>query len=231
MYQANFYNQLSTSVSLDKQIKKVEEFRTKRSEILISESVYYINKSRSKWVSVGFLLERKYTPVIKLGGYKYNQHILFNEDQWISFLNNQGVMLSFIYSNSYGWQPMQGDGYEIHFIFMGDSRVIKITQDGGNELYLAGDTINELVNLVNLVKYRFDMLKFQEFSKYYNTIVSGVSLQNGDLIKNIYDVITPNPNSANVCCVLELLQFYPESVIEDVETFACNEFVKSIIKK
>lgn len=126
---------------------------------------------------------------------------------------------------------MQGDGYEIHFIFMGDSRVIKITQDGGNELYLAGDTINELVNLVNLVKYRFDMLKFQEFSKYYNTIVSGVSLQNGDLIKNIYDVITPNPNSANVCCVLELLQFYPDCVIEDVETFACNEFVKSIIKK
>ena len=210
-----------------------EEFSKKRNGALINESIYYLNKSKSKWVSVGLSVERKYDPIIKLGGCKNNQNVIFNEDQWISFLNNQGIMLSFIYSNGFGWQPMQGKGFEIHFVFINESRIIKITQGDANEVFLAGDTINELVSLTNLIKYRFDMLKSQEFSIYYNIIFSGISIRNGDLLKNVYDVISPltNTNSVNVCCVLELLNFYPECIIEDVETFACNEFIKACIEK
>ncbi|CAG9769719.1 unnamed protein product [Ceutorhynchus assimilis] len=208
------------------------QFR-KRTGILISETKYFLNKSKSKWISVGFSLERKYEVVIKLGGIKNNQHVIFNEDQWISFLNNQGIMLSFVYSNKTGWQPMHGNGFQIHFVYMGDARIIKISQDGGNEVFLAGETISELSNLVNLVKYRYDMLKFQEFSKYYNILVSGVSSKSGDLMNNLYEIISPskNPNSANICCMLELLNFYSDCIIEDVESFACNEFVNSCFGK
>lgn len=213
------------------QFKKNEEFSKKRAATLINESVYFANKSKSKWASVGFSLERKYSPVIKLGGSKNNQNVIFNEDQWISFLNNQGIMLNFIYSTDFGWQPIHGNGFEIHFILIKDARIIKITQDGGNEIFLAGDTINELTKMMNLIKYRFDILKAQDFSKYYNVLLSGVSTQNGDLIKNIYDVVSTNLYSTNVCCVLELLNFYPDCIIEDVETYACNEFVKSCIEK
>ena len=209
------------------------EFSKERSGTLINERVYYLNKSKSKWISIGFSLERQYKPVLKLGGYKNNQNVIFNEDQWISFLNNQGIMQNFIYSNNLGWQPVQGNGYEINFVFIGDSRIIKISQYGGNEVFLAGETLKELANLTNLTKYRFDILKSQEFSVYYNILVSGVAPKSGDLIKNIYDIISPlsNPNSVNVCCVLELLNFYPYCVIEDVETYACNEFVSSGIEK
>lgn len=210
----------------------IDQFK-KRKSILINETTYFINKSKSKWISVGLSLERKYEAVIKLGGYKNNQHIIFNEDQWISFLNNQGIMLSFVHSDKNGWQPMSGNGYQIHFVFIGDAKIIKITQDGGNELFLAGDTINELSNLVNLIKYRYDMLKSIEFSKYYDSLLGGLSLTNGDVIKNVYDIISPfkNLNNENICCVLELLNFYSDCIIEDVESFACNEFVKSCIEK
>ncbi|CAG9771493.1 unnamed protein product [Ceutorhynchus assimilis] len=199
------------------------QFR-KRTGILISETKYFLNKSKSKWISVGFSLERKYEVVIKLGGIKNNQHVIFNEDQWISFLNNQGIMLSFVYSNKTGWQAMHGNGFEIHFVYMGDARIIKISQDGGNEVFLAAETISELSNLVNLVKYRYDMLNFEEFSKYYNILVSDVSLKSGDMMNNLYEIISPskNPNSANVCCMLELLNFYSDCITEDVESFACN---------
>lgn len=88
--------------SSNQQSKKQEEFSKKRNDALINESMYYVNKSRSKWVSVGFSLERKYTPVIKLSGSKYNQNVIFNEHQWNSFLNNQGIMLSYIYSTDFG---------------------------------------------------------------------------------------------------------------------------------
>lgn len=220
------------ATSTYQQPKKMD-FNKNQGGALINETVYYINKSKSKWVSVGFSLERKYIPVIKLGGFKNKQNVTFDEEQWISFLNNQKNMLGFIYSKSTGWQPMSGNGYEIHFVFIGDSRIIKITQDGGNEIFLAGDTINELINLVNLIKYRFDILKSQEFSKYYNIVISSVSAKNGDLNKNVYESISAstNQNSVNVCCVMELLNFYSECIIEDVETYVCNEFVNNCIKK
>lgn len=217
-------NQSSTQQSED-------QFTNKRNNTLINESIYYLNKSKSKWVSVGFSLERKYDPIIKLGGCKYNQKVIFTEDQWNSFLNNQGIMLSFIYSTGFGWQPMRGNGFEIQFVFIKDSRIIKLVQDGGNEIFLAGDTINEVVRLANLIKYRFDLLKDQEFSKYYNILVAGLSIKNGDLIKHVYDIISPILMSSNVCCVLELIHLYPDCLIEDVETFACNEFVKNCIEK
>ena len=221
----------TTTFFNNQQPQKHDEFTKKRNAALINETVYYINKSKSKWVSVGFSLERKYIPVIKLGGYKNNQNVIFNEDQWLSFLNNQGIMRSFIYSNNIDWQPKQGNGFEIHFVFIDDARIIKITQDGGSEIFLAGDTINELMNLLNLIKYRFDILKSQKFSKYYDILVSGMPTKNGDIIKNVYNIISPTTNSLNVSCVLELLNFYPDCIVEDVETFACNEFVKSCIKK
>ena len=77
------------------------------------------------------------------------------------------------------------------------------------------------------------MLFAQDFSKYYNILISGVSLKNRDLLKNVYDIISPlnNINSENVCCVLEMLNFYPVFLIEDVETFTCNEFVIKCIEK
>ncbi|CAG9763714.1 unnamed protein product [Ceutorhynchus assimilis] len=165
----------------------------KRTGILISETKYFLNKSKSKWISVGFSLERKYEVITTsyLGGIKNNQHVIFNEDQWISFLNNQGIMLSFVYSNKTGWQVMRGNGFQIHFVYMGAARIVKISQDGGNEVFLAAETISELSNLVNLVKYRYDMLKFQEFSKYYNILVSDVSLKSGDMMNNLYEIILP----------------------------------------
>ncbi|CAG9762670.1 unnamed protein product [Ceutorhynchus assimilis] len=212
----------------------MEEFGKHRNGTLIGEKKYYINKSQSKWVSVGFSLERKYIPVVKLGGYKNKQNVIFDEEQWISFLNNQKNLLSFVYSKSTGWQSLSGNGYEIQFVFIGESRIIKITQDGGNEIFLAGETINELINLVNLIKYSFDLLKSQEFLNYYNRVISMVSNKNGDLNKNVYENISPstNPNSENDSCVLELLIFYSDCIIEDVETYVCNEFVnKSENKK
>jgi hypothetical protein len=237
----NNFNQVKSYQSFNKnEVKNVQpnqstyEFSNKRKGALICESVFYLNKSNSKWISVGLSLERNYKPVIKLGGNK-NQHAIFNEDQWISFLNNQGIMMSFIYAtnNNFGWDPMLGSGYEIHFVFINNSRIIRIIQDGGNEVFLAGETLTEVVNLTNLIKYRFDLLKSQDFSNYYNIIISGISVKQDNIIKRIYDVISPskNINSINIACILELLQFYSDCIIEDIELFACNEFIKSCIEK
>lgn len=203
----------------------------KRVNNLINESIYYLNKSKSKWVSVGYSLEKNYQPVLKIGGHKNNQTVVLNEEQWLSLLQNQGNMFNFIHSKTFGWNPIMENGYQLHFVFIGLNRIIKISQDGGNEVFLAGETINDLISLQNLVKYRFDILKNQDFSKYYDVLLEGVSLKNGDILKNIYDVISEISNSANICCILELLQLYPDLVIEDVELHACNEFVKSCIEK
>jgi len=225
---ANFYID-----TMESNVPEINYPFCKRHGILINKSTYYLNKSKSKWVSVGFSLERKYNPIIKIGGIKNNQCIILNEDQWISFLNNEGIMMNFIHSNSLGWQPMQGNGYEIHFVFIKDSRIIKITQEGGNEIFLAGDTINQIMKLAELIKYRFNMLKSQEFVNYYNVFIGGIAAKNGDVLQNVYNIISPlkNLNSVNIYCMLELLNLYSDCIIEDVETFVCNEFVKNCIEK
>ena len=224
MYQMNFYTT---------QQQKHDDLSKKRSAALINESRYYLNKSKSKWISIGFSLEKKYIPVVKLGGYKNNQNVIFTEDQWVSFLNQQGIIMGFIHSDSFGWQSMEGNGFQLHFILIKESRVIKITQEGGNCVYLAEDGINEANKLADLIQYRLDLLKSQEFSKYYNILVAGVSSKNGDILQNVYNVISPlkNLNSQNIYCVLELLNLYSDCIFEDVESFACNEFVKNCVNK
>lgn len=219
MFAANYYKSYQESDYKKQKINPNKELDSNLNGALVNETVYPINKSKSKLISIGFSIKWKYEPVIKLQGLKNNQFVIFDENQWLSFINNQGVMLSFINSNTVGWQPIQGDGYEIHFVFIGDSRVIKITQESGCEIFLGEKTINEAVNLGDLVKYRYDLLKSQQFANYYYTLVAGVSLQNGDPIKNIYDIILPlrNTNSLNVCCLMQLLHFYPNVVIDDVE--------------
>lgn len=55
-------------------------------------------------------------------------------------------MLNFIHSKIFGWNPIIENAYQLDFVFVAES-VIKIAQDGGNEIFLAGDRINELVNI------------------------------------------------------------------------------------
>lgn len=199
-----------------------------RRDVLLNESTYFLNKSKSKWISVGFSLEKK--PTIKIAGQKKNQYVIFNEEQWISFLNSEGIMQSFIFYN-YEWQPRLENGFFIHFLNIGDTRVIKITQENGNEVFLASDTLNQIVGLQHIVKYRLEILKSYDFLNYYSVLISGLSSKSGDIIKNVYDVISPLKNSVNVCSVLELLHFYPDCIIEDVESYSCNQFVKNCIEK
>ena len=89
------------------------------------------------------------------------------------------------------------------------------------------------MKLAELIKYRFNMLKSQEFVNYYNVFIGGIAAKNGDVLQNVYNIISPlkNLNSVNIYCVLELLNLYSDCIIEDVETFVCNEFVKNCIEK
>ena len=100
-----------------------------------------------------------------LAGLKNNQNVIFDETQWIKFLNKQSEIFNIIYSNSLGWQPLQENGYQINFVFIGDSRIIQIKQESGNEIFIAADSLNELFNFAGIIKYRFDMLFAQDFSK------------------------------------------------------------------
>lgn len=69
--------------------------QTIKDEKLLVDKIYFLNKSRTKYLIVG-LSPSVFQPVIKICSLKSKASIQFNEDQWLAFWNNEGVFANYL---------------------------------------------------------------------------------------------------------------------------------------
>lgn len=181
--------------------------------VIIGERKYNLNKSKSKFVSVGLAYNFGFTPSIQLSGNKNNQ-IVFDESEWNHLLSYQGIITSYLYSND-KTEAINAGKFSLQFEQFSNIRVIKILKDN-RYIYLGYETVCKLWELLPLVKYRIEMLKRQQFANYFKILQKGLQNQVGNVFVNALNILRPqeNPNSENVSIVMELIHMYPE-VFED----------------
>ncbi|XP_071054857.1 uncharacterized protein [Onthophagus taurus] len=184
---------------------------------LFSESTYYLNKSRTKWISVGMSANLHFDPVIRLMG--KGQCITFTEDEWKNVINSrQLIMNSFV-----------GDlSTPPHFVVSGVTcssqwienvrKVLKMER-GSEIFYLAYDSLHELWKLSDLVSSRVEVLNCMEYKNYYDSVIDVVSTMQGDIKSNIL-VASNGVPSEHLCVTKELLVYGMDKVLLDLDLHA-----------
>ncbi|KAF5301325.1 hypothetical protein FQA39_LY10723 [Lamprigera yunnana] len=63
----------------------INDFKTGDCEtILLNQTIYYLNKSKSKWIDVELYYPFEFASVVKIFG-RSKQHVIFKEEEWIQF--------------------------------------------------------------------------------------------------------------------------------------------------
>lgn len=178
-------------------------------DVVIGEQRYALNKSECKFVSVGLSYGSAYVPCIKLSGHN-NIQVVFDENDWKKFLSHQGTITNYLYYNEIT-HVIHEDNFSIDFVELSIGRLIKISK-GNNYIYMAYETICGLWEILPLVKYRIETIKNQQFTNYFKILQRGLQNQTGDIFENALNILKPedNPNSQNICMILELIYIYPD---------------------
>lgn len=178
-------------------------------DVVIGEQRYALNKSECKFVSVGLSCDFGYVPCVKLSGHN-NIQVVFDENDWKKFLSHQGTITNYLYYNEIT-HVIHEDNFSIDFVELSIGRLIKISK-GNNYIYMAYETICGLWEILPLVKYRIETIKNQQFTNYFKILQRGLQNQTGDIFENALNILKPedNPNSQNICMILELIYIYPD---------------------
>jgi len=194
---------------------------------VLNQKIYFVNKSRSKFVSVGLYPNLSFLPVVKISSSNGGQSIILNEREWQELLENQGILINYFLSDlQSGNQTLPLLSKNIAFQTFNGIKLIKIEGEGCG-VYLARKSMFELWDIVPLIQHKLDMLKRQQFVEFYYSVLRGILNIPGNMEDNVRNVISPLmvTNSENAYTMLEMLHFFIDRVEADVERQRfCDEF-------
>lgn len=182
----------------------------KNKEILLNNNLFCLNTS--KYVSVGIGLDN-FQPKIKIGSQK-GFNIILTEEEWRSILKHQNEVINSCYSRDINHTPIKIGDVTIYFETTSQQLLLIKIEKFNDNLYFTKDTLDKFWEIQELIDYRIQMLKNQEFEKYVSMIQTKLN-PSVDLFTNVYSALNPsqNTNSENVSTMLEMLSLYP-NVIE-----------------
>lgn len=196
-----------------------------RVPILLNRRTYPLNRSRSKFAVVGLCGGVPFAPTLQLHGLK-NDCVTLEEGEWKTFQEQQAVITNYFNGKDNQHPVNLSNSKRIHFTNVGNGsasvKVIHVKGVGNDneEIYLGIESILELWEVAPLLEYGIQMLKLlsSEFSKFYTSILKGVSTLPGDVKSNIYSVLNNlNITSDNVECMLEMTKYCEHIIRCDVE--------------
>lgn len=183
--------------------------QNKQNLVVIGERTLSLNKSRSKFVSVGLSYDYGFQPCIKLFG-DHIKCVIFSESDWDLFLSYQGIITNYLYTND-RCEKIDAAHFCIDFECISTTRVIKISKNN-SYIYLAYESVCKLWEFLPLIKYRLECIKRMQFKNYFAVLQRGLKRQSGNVFVNATNIIQPNENynSENISLVMELMYVYPD---------------------
>ncbi|KAK4872010.1 hypothetical protein RN001_016134 [Aquatica leii] len=184
---------------------------------LIDQNVYNLNKSKTKFISVGMNCANHFCPSVKIFA-TYKQEIVFTEEEWVWFLELREKIHRCFQSTEAICEPIKVGTKTIIFEIIDQKKILKIVGAENEEVYLGRESLWEIWKLAVLINYRLNQIVLKEFSNFYDTVINAVFDLPGDAKTNISNVLDQFLSKTDVvCCMLEVVTFYPEKVVFDVE--------------
>ncbi|KAF5298566.1 hypothetical protein FQA39_LY11767 [Lamprigera yunnana] len=185
--------------------------------LLLNQTIYYLNKSKSKWISVGLYYPFEFASVVKIFG-RSKQYVIFKEEEWIQFHEQRENINKYFQTFDTMWKPRQIDSKTLTFEMIEEKKILKIEDMSGNEVYLGWESVSEVWSLESVLRYRLSYSSSSNFKYFYEDVIRAVAEMSGDVKINIYNIINRlSEKSDDVCCMLEVLLFMPEKALFDVQ--------------
>lgn len=214
----------------EQQIVNSDRYKELKCQLMINEKNYPLNKSKSKWLSIGLAARYNYEPAVKLYGYK-GQTVILSEIAWMKLCEYQGIIMNYFYTNSF-WDPIITPYWSVNFEIIHGKKVVRISGYKGNEeIYFALDTLCNIGEMMDIVKYRMKVLKSQNFQHFYSGMLMRVSRMDGEMVTNLINEVTNEQNSyykksyennpmfhENLASTLEMLHYHKDVIIYDFVT-------------
>lgn len=204
-------NKAPEGASVNSKVKQQEP-------VLINQTTYSLNKSNSKFVTVGLSSYGGFLPGVKVYGTK-NDWMVFDPVEWKVFTDNLSGICNCLGEKDAVLQPVNVcTGKRICFQTIGRSKVIFVQDSNRAEIYLGIESLSTVANLQGLIEYRLELLKSLEFGNFYNAVVNGIASLPGDANSNVENVISNlNIYSENGICMLEMVKFGGDMIRCDIE--------------
>ena len=201
----NNFNQMGGSVS-----KPVDSEINDKYEKLLNSKIYYLNKSSSKYICVGISLSN-FTTKISISG-QNGFHINLTEEEWYGVEKNEGIIANYFYSAQADTQPLKIGNLTVCFEKLNQNPIIKFFKQE-SYVVLGKESVDKLMDIKEIVDYRIQMVKKQEFQTYFNMFQhqGNNPVRDIDLFETVYQQLNhhQNTNNENVCTMLEMILLYP----------------------
>ncbi|KAF5289981.1 hypothetical protein FQA39_LY14916 [Lamprigera yunnana] len=185
--------------------------------MLLNQTIYYLNKSKSKWISVRLYYLFEFASVVKIFG-RSKQYVIFKEEEWIQFHEQRKNINKYFQTFDTMWKPRQIGSKTLTFEMIEEKKILKIEDMSGNEVYLGWESVSEVWSLESVLRYRLSYSSGSNFKYFYEDVIRAVAEMSGDVKINIYNIINRlSEKSDDVCCMLEVLLFMPEKALFDVQ--------------
>lgn len=180
---------------------------------MLLEQRYALNKSQTKWVSVG-ISPKDLQPLVHINNANKRGPI-FTLSDWSEFLSEQPKIISFFNEND-GFEVIKLKNHEIFSaVTDADIKMIAIKYDDYT-LYLGKiSCINLFYVVKTLISCYIKFLYSLNLPKTYSDILLHALSINGDVITNVKNLL--QCEIIQHFAIVELLELYPNIIFENVQ--------------
>lgn len=196
-------------------VNKQEVLDTMKSINVLSQQVYYLNKSRTKWVVVGLAPDLHFEPILTIAGAK-KQNIAMKANQWKHFLGYQNYLTEMFMGNKGDTYTLKIGDVSVNFERVEKHKKVLKMSRGGEEIFLAYETLKELWKLAEILTDRLEILREKNYCKYYDDMINCIVNLEGDITDRISKFFNGVINE-NAIVTKELMLFDGIKMKRDVQ--------------
>ncbi|KAF5274532.1 hypothetical protein FQA39_LY07144 [Lamprigera yunnana] len=112
----------------------INDFKTENCErMLLNETIYYLNKSKSKLISVGLYYPLEFGSVLKIFG-RSKQYVVFKEEEWTLLHEQRENINKYFQTIDTTWKPTQIGSKTLTFETIEEKKILRIEDMCGNEV-------------------------------------------------------------------------------------------------
>ncbi|KAI4467743.1 hypothetical protein MML48_2g00015430 [Holotrichia oblita] len=171
-----------------------------REKQLIGQSSYFLNKSGSKWLTVGLSPAAGFVPIVQIKS--VNACIFFTQEEWEEFCKTEGCSPN---------HQMEASSYR-------DIQVIRL-KSRGQQIVLSTETYNNIYHLQELINQKISVLASSDFVSFYNHVLKSCTKMDGDLYSNIITLLATQTNSQNTITYVFVKLYYSSSTATHKKTY------------
>ncbi|KAF5285184.1 hypothetical protein FQA39_LY16734 [Lamprigera yunnana] len=113
----------------------------------LNQTIYYLNKSKSKCISIRLYYPFEFASVVKIFG-SSKRYVTFKEKEWIQFNKQQKNINKYFQTCDMMWKPRQIGSKTLTYEMIEEKKILRIQNKCGNEVYLGYESVSEKYSLL-----------------------------------------------------------------------------------